>query len=72
MGREPTPEVADRMQSECERLLDLLNDENLRSLALLKLEGYTNEEIAVQLGCARRTVQRRLSLIQEIWSQEVE
>jgi DNA-binding CsgD family transcriptional regulator len=31
------------------------------------MEGYTNDEIAERLGCARRTVARRLELIRKIW-----
>jgi DNA-binding NarL/FixJ family response regulator len=30
-------------------------------------EGYTNEEIAEQLGCPLRTVERRLHLIRKKW-----
>jgi DNA-directed RNA polymerase specialized sigma24 family protein len=54
-----TAQVADRLQW----LLGHLGDEPLRRLALLKLEGYTNPEIARQLGCALSTVERRLRLI---------
>src|SRR5262249_52704811 len=53
-GREPTPEFAASVAEECERLLKLLGDDTLRRLALLKLEGYSNGEIARQLGCALR------------------
>ena len=38
-------------------------DEQLREIALLKLEGRTNPEIALQLQCAISTVERRLRLI---------
>ena len=31
------------------------------------MEGYNNDEIADQLGCARRTVARRLDLIRKTW-----
>ena len=31
------------------------------------MEGYNNDEIADQLGCARRTVARRLELIRKTW-----
>jgi DNA-directed RNA polymerase specialized sigma24 family protein len=55
---------------ECRRLLELLGDADLRALALAKMEGYTDDEIANQLGCARRTVQRRLRLIRQLWEQE--
>ncbi|MEO1995885.1 MAG: ECF-type sigma factor [Planctomycetaceae bacterium] len=59
------------LADECEHLLEKLDDDSLRALALLKLEGFTNEEIAKKLDCARRTVQRRLKLIQDIWAQEL-
>jgi DNA-binding CsgD family transcriptional regulator len=36
------------------------------------MEGYTNDEIAAQLGCARRTVARRLELIRKTWESVVE
>jgi DNA-binding CsgD family transcriptional regulator len=34
------------------------------------MEGYTNDEIATRLGCARRTVARQLDLIRRIWLAE--
>ncbi len=69
---EPTPEFAAQVAEECRRLLGMLGDEELRRIALLKLEGYTNDEIAVQLGCVRSTVERRLRLIRTRWQQEIE
>jgi DNA-directed RNA polymerase specialized sigma24 family protein len=36
------------------------------------MEGYSDEEIAAQLGCARRTVVRKLRRIRGLWSQEME
>jgi DNA-directed RNA polymerase specialized sigma24 family protein len=50
-------------------LLERLDSE-LRNVALRKVEGYSNEEIAAQLGCGLRTVERRLRLIRGIWEQE--
>ena len=47
--------------------LDRLGDATLRQIALWRMEGYTSDEIAGRLGCARRTVARRLDLIREIW-----
>lgn len=54
------------------RLLDSLPDETLRRVAVLKIEGFTNEEIAARIGCARCTVVRKLDLIRSIWSKEIE
>ena len=52
------------------RLLERLDSPGLRDVALRKVEGYGNEEIAAQLGCGLRTVERRLRLIRSIWEQE--
>ena len=50
------------------RLLGLLDDP-LRRIALWKLDGYTNEEIAGagMMDCAVRTVERKLERIRGIW-----
>jgi DNA-directed RNA polymerase specialized sigma24 family protein len=71
LGREPTPEFAAQVAEECERLLHCLGEGNLRWVALKKMEGYGDEEIAAQLGCARRTIVRKLRRIRNIWSQEL-
>lgn len=70
IGREPTPEFAAQMAEECERLLQSLDDEGLRSVALWKMHGYTNAEIATRLGRAPRAVERMLQLIRRIWAEE--
>jgi DNA-directed RNA polymerase specialized sigma24 family protein len=70
VGTEPTPEFAAMVTEEYRRLLDALNDDDLRRVALDRMEGYTNDEIAARLGCARRTVARRLDLIRKIWMAE--
>jgi DNA-directed RNA polymerase specialized sigma24 family protein len=67
VGPEPTPEFAAEFAEEYRRLFEALRDEELRRIAVWKLEGHTVDEIAVQLGCARRTVARRLELIRTIW-----
>jgi RNA polymerase sigma factor (sigma-70 family) len=70
ISREPTPEDAAEMTEECERLLGALGCEDLRSVALLRMEGYTVQEIAVRMGCVARTVKRKLDLIRSIWRKE--
>jgi DNA-directed RNA polymerase specialized sigma24 family protein len=68
LGAEPTPELAAEMVDECRRLLDLLPDATLRSVALWKMEGYSNAEIAAKLGCVEKTVERKLRGIRGVWS----
>ncbi len=68
----PTPEQEALRAEGLARLFDLLPDETLRVIALLKLEGYTNVEIAHSLDCAKRTVERKLDRIRMLWVEEVE
>jgi RNA polymerase sigma factor (sigma-70 family) len=70
VGREPTPEFAAAVADELQSRLARLKKTDLVAIALRKLDGYTNDEIAAQLGCARRTVERRLRLIRLHWSEE--
>jgi DNA-directed RNA polymerase specialized sigma24 family protein len=71
VSREPSPEFAAEVAEECRRLLNELGDEELQSVALWKMEGYTNEEIAGKLGYVVRSVKRKLHLIRQIWEQEI-
>lgn len=68
-GSEPSPDLAAEVADECLRLLDDLGDEKLREVALCKLTGYTNEEIATKLGCTPRTIERKLELIRSKWKE---
>lgn len=68
-GAEPTPEFAELISIECEERLDQLPDDVLRQIALLKLQGYSNEEIAEQIPCALRSVERKLARIRGIWTE---
>jgi RNA polymerase sigma factor (sigma-70 family) len=67
IGREPTPEFAAEVAEELRRLLNRLPDEQLRAIALWKLDGWTNEEIAKKLQCSEATVERRLADIRRYW-----
>jgi DNA-directed RNA polymerase specialized sigma24 family protein len=67
---DPSPEFAAMVAEEYHRRLDALGDEALRQVALWKMDGYTADEIAERLGCARRTVARRLDLIRKTWLAE--
>jgi DNA-directed RNA polymerase specialized sigma24 family protein len=69
-GAEPTPQFAAELAEGLERLLNLLQDEELVQIALLKLEGCTNREIADRIDRSLPTVERRLRLIRETWQEE--
>jgi RNA polymerase sigma factor (sigma-70 family) len=65
----PTPEEALLLHERLADLLGALGDDSLRQIALARLEGYSNAEIAGQLGRSEVTVERRLRLIRAIWQQ---
>jgi RNA polymerase sigma factor (sigma-70 family) len=70
LSSSPPPDLEVMITEEFERLLDRLGDDTLRRVALWKMDGATNDEIAKSLNCARRTVARKLELIRSIWSNE--
>ena len=72
MGQEPSPEFAAQVADEYQRLLTALGDASLQQVALRKLEGYTVDEIAAQMGRVPRTIKRWLQLIRQIWERELE
>jgi len=67
IGTGPDPQFATLAAEAFGLLLDRLGDEQLQLIALRKLEGYANEEIAAQLACSMRSVERKLALIRATW-----
>jgi DNA-directed RNA polymerase specialized sigma24 family protein len=70
-GDQPTPELAAQFAEEYQRLMEQLGDSTLQNVATWKLEGYTDDEIAVRLGCVTRTVERKLARIRRMWAKEM-
>lgn len=66
----PPPDVVAEVSEGCARLLGLLTGAGLREVAVWKLEGYTNAEIAGKLGRSIPTVERKLLAIRTIWERE--
>jgi RNA polymerase sigma factor (sigma-70 family) len=66
----PAPDEEAALQESMTRLLSALKDDQLRQIALARLEGYSNAEIARQIGRSEVTVERRLNLIRETWLQQ--
>jgi len=44
------------------------DDSRLHSIALMRLEGATVEEIALQHDCTPRTIQRKLHILERLWT----
>jgi DNA-directed RNA polymerase specialized sigma24 family protein len=70
-GREPTPAEVAEIADNCRRLLSLLADETLCDVALARMEGYTNKEIAERKALAVPTIERKLGRFRKIWGKEI-
>lgn len=65
-----SPELSVAVEEEVRRLFELLPDSDLQTVAIAKMDGASNEEVATTLGCSIRTVERRLHLIRRIWERD--
>ncbi|MCA9149242.1 MAG: hypothetical protein KDA92_08090 [Planctomycetales bacterium] len=70
LSREPTPAVEAMIRDQLIFLFRRLADPQLQSIAIAKMEGQTDAEIAAQHACARRTIARKLAVIRELWVEE--
>jgi DNA-directed RNA polymerase specialized sigma24 family protein len=68
----PTPDLAAEMADQVRFLLGMLETAELRQMALWKMDGYSNPEIASLLGCTERTVERKVWIIKQIWQGEAD
>ena len=71
IGDEPTPEMVLMLSESLEQLLSKLGGGQLRDLAVGKMQGFSNAELATQFECSERTIERRLHLIRETCQQEL-
>jgi DNA-directed RNA polymerase specialized sigma24 family protein len=70
VDREPSPELAALLIDEIRRRFADLPDESLRVVASRRMEGHSNAEIAAELDCSLRSVERKLELIRRAWGPE--
>ena len=66
-GNQQTPDVLAEVSESCDQLLNAIPDETMKKIVLLKFQGATNGEIASELKCTRRTIERKLERIRRIW-----
>ena len=71
LGDAATPEVLAIAVEEYHRLMRVLDDDHLRTIAQRKLEGHRNEDIADELGLACRSIERKLQRIRQVWEAEL-
>jgi DNA-directed RNA polymerase specialized sigma24 family protein len=71
ISREPDPGFAALAAEQHRRLMEALADDELRGVALRRMQGDSVEEIAAGLGYAPRSIKRKLRLIRGIWEREL-
>jgi DNA-directed RNA polymerase specialized sigma24 family protein len=70
-SQEPTPEVAALVADELRLFLERLDDPMLREIAVARMEGYSNEELAGKFQYSVSTIERKLRLIRRIWTERL-
>ncbi len=73
LSREPTPDLAGEFAELFERLmrkLDAADDPDLKLIAIRRMQGDSAAEIAGDLGCVKRTIERKVTLIRRLWEEE--
>jgi RNA polymerase sigma factor (sigma-70 family) len=67
--RHMTPDAQVELLETTDLLFQRLEDDKTREVARLLLEGYRINDIAEKLNCVRRTIERRIVYIRELWSE---
>jgi RNA polymerase sigma factor (sigma-70 family) len=67
----PTPDFLVALEEQYIRLLEMLRNDQLREIAVLRIEGYSVAEIAEKVGVSHRAVERKLPLIRAKWKREL-
>lgn len=63
----PTPAVAAELVEQLRWLLASLGDPDLQAVAVAKMEGHTDKEIAARTGWSLAKVERKLARIRQTW-----
>jgi DNA-directed RNA polymerase specialized sigma24 family protein len=50
--------------------LESAADDKLKTVAVMRLEGLSTQEIAEQLNCTVRTIQRKLHILEWLWTSD--
>jgi RNA polymerase sigma factor (sigma-70 family) len=67
-GSEPTPDFCATAIESFNDLMNQLDSAALRTVAIMRMEGYANQEVADTLKCSLSSVERKLRLIRRVWS----
>ncbi len=66
-GKQLSPDMLAEVSESCNQLLEALPDETMKLIVLRKFQSATNGEVADELNCTQRTIERKLERIRRIW-----
>ena len=72
VSADPDFAMLDDFSLELKELLASLDDDRLRQIATMVLQGFTSAEIALHLEVSERTVERKRLIIRRRWEQDFE
>lgn len=72
LSNHSAPDALVAMQEELDRLLALLDNEMHSRTAVMRIQGYSNSEIAKVLNRTERTVQRWVDIVRRTWELEMQ
>ena len=67
IGKANDPAKFFEIEMVCQELLLALPDDKYREIALMRLRGFSNQEIGEKLKCSTRTIDRKLIAIRKVW-----
>lgn len=70
--RDLDPDIALQLQDLSDQLLSQLPGDDLKRIALLRMAGYSNAEIAQILEVSERTIERKLAAVRRYWTAYLE
>jgi DNA-directed RNA polymerase specialized sigma24 family protein len=71
-SEDPDPGFVVQLTEEFDRLYSQLEDEDLRAVVMMKLEGYTIDEMSARMGKAPATIERKLKVVRILWQSDLE
>lgn len=69
-GDTQAADIRAELAEACDELLNQLDDEQLKQIAVMRMDGYLVNEIADRLQLSKRAVERRLQLIRRTWTEQ--
>lgn len=67
----PMPELTEHIFATCEDLLSALNNDKLRTTAVMRMQGFSNAEISEHLNCSVARTKQRIAMIKAQWESEL-